>query len=68
MSWLLGDIWEKVWVDENITYCGSIQDINPDIESNVTDFQDLKPFLTFAKVWNSSVTKIVNPLFLDNWC
>ena len=68
MSWLLDDIWEKVWVDENITYCGSIQDINPDIESNVTDFQDLKPFLTFAKVWNSLITKNVNLLFLADWC
>ena len=43
-------MWGKVWVDQNITFCGDIQKNKPDMESKLPVVQGLKPFVSFSKV------------------
>jgi hypothetical protein len=54
MSWLLGEIWGNIRLDQNITFCGNIQKTNLEIESKLTVSEGLTPFLRFAQVFKTN--------------
>ena len=53
MSWLLGETWGNIWVDQNVTFCGDIQKTNLEIESKLPVSEGLTPFLRFAQVFKT---------------
>jgi hypothetical protein len=52
MSWLLTEKWKRVWVDQNITFCGNAKQNIPEIQmkQKLPVTQGLTTFLKFTQV------------------